>query len=129
VSTAANRIPIRAGEKASSTLRPRRLVGQRSGSAKKVMFITPEDETDVGNLIVWPSLLKRQVTLSAGMLACQGRVQHEAEVIHRIGEHLINLSNLVRSVGASRRTSTSPTCGSGAESRSRPSIRPGRQLG
>jgi hypothetical protein len=79
VSTAANRIPIRAGEKASSAVRPRRLVGQRSGSAKKVMFITPEDETDVGNLIVWPSLLERQVTLSAGMLACQGRVQHEGE--------------------------------------------------
>ena len=70
MSTAANRIPIRAGEKASSTLRPRRLVGQRSGSAKKVMFITPEDETDVGNLIVRPSLLERQrrVILSAGLL-------------------------------------------------------------
>ena len=32
------------------------------------------DETEVANLIVWPSLLERQrqVVLSAGLLACRG---------------------------------------------------------
>jgi error-prone DNA polymerase len=28
---------------------------QKPGSAKGVMFITLEDETDIANLIVWPS--------------------------------------------------------------------------
>lgn len=30
------------------------LVRQKPGSAKGVMFITLEDETDIANLIVWP---------------------------------------------------------------------------
>jgi error-prone DNA polymerase len=62
------------------------LVRQKPGSAKGVMFITLEDETEVANLIVWPSLLKpqRRVILSAGLLACRGRVQREREVIHLI---------------------------------------------
>ena len=77
------------------------LVRQKPGSAKGVMFITLEDETEVANLIVWPSLFERQrrVILSAGMLACRGRVQREGEVIHLIAEHLIDLSDLLRSVG------------------------------
>jgi error-prone DNA polymerase len=55
----------------------------------------------VANLIVWPALLEQQrrVILSAGMLACRGRVQREGEVIHLIAEHLIDLSDLLRSVG------------------------------
>ena len=77
------------------------LVRQKPGSAKGVMFITLEDETEVANLIVWPSLFERQrrVVLSAGLLACRGRVQREGEVIHLIAEHLIDLSDLLRSVG------------------------------
>jgi error-prone DNA polymerase len=77
------------------------LVRQKPGSAKGVLFITLEDETEVANLIVWPSLLERQrrVVLSAGLLACRGRVQREGEVIHLIAEHLIDLSDLLRSVG------------------------------
>ena len=77
------------------------LVPQKPGSAKGVLFITLEDETEVANLIVWPSLLERQrrVILSAGLLACRGRVQREGEVIHLIAEHLIDLSDLLWSVG------------------------------
>ena len=37
--------------------------------------------------------------LSAGLLACRGRVQRDGEVIHLIAEHLIDLSGLLRSVG------------------------------
>jgi error-prone DNA polymerase len=36
------------------------LVRQKPGSAKGVMFMTIEDETDVANIIVWPSLYERQ---------------------------------------------------------------------
>jgi error-prone DNA polymerase len=39
------------------------------------------------------------VVLSAGLLACRGRVQREGEVIHLIAEHLIDLTDLLRSVG------------------------------
>ena len=39
------------------------------------------------------------MVLSAGLLACRGRVQREGEVIHLIAEHLIDLSDLLRSVG------------------------------
>jgi error-prone DNA polymerase len=77
------------------------LVRQKPGSAKGVLFITIEDETEVANLIVWPSVFERQrrLILSAGMLGCRGRVQREGDVIHLVAEHLIDLSGLLRSVG------------------------------
>jgi len=58
------------------------LVRQRPGSASGVMFITLEDETGVANLVIWPSLFerRRRLVLSAGMLACHGRVHREGEV-------------------------------------------------
>ena len=77
------------------------LVRQRPGSASGVMFITLEDETGVANLVVWPSLFERQrrLVLSAGMIACQGRVQREGAVVHLIAGRLEDLSDLLRSVG------------------------------
>lgn len=53
------------------------LVRQRPGSAKGVMFITLEDESDIANLIVWPSLFEKQrpIVIGAQMIACRGRVQ------------------------------------------------------
>jgi error-prone DNA polymerase len=77
------------------------LVRQKPGSAKGVMFITIEDETEVANLVIWPSLFEKQrrLILSAGMIACRGQVQREGEVIHLVAEHLIDLSDLLRSVG------------------------------
>ena len=77
------------------------LVRQKPGSAKGVMFITTEDETGVANLILWPSLFARQrrLVLSATMIACHGKVQKEAGVIHVIADQLEDLSDLLRSVG------------------------------
>jgi error-prone DNA polymerase len=60
------------------------LVRQKPGSAKGVLFITLEDETEVANLIVWPA---------------RGRVQRVGEVVHLIAEHLIDLSDLLGRVG------------------------------
>ena len=76
------------------------LVRQKPGSAKGVMFVTIEDETGVANLILWPSVFKQQrrLVLSAGMLACRGRLQREGEVVHVIAHHLEDLSALLRSV-------------------------------
>ncbi|MGY2047682.1 error-prone DNA polymerase [Methylobacterium sp. JK268] len=77
------------------------LVRQKPGSAKGVMFITLEDETEVANLVIWPSLFARQrgLILSAGMMAARGRVQREGDVIHLVAEHLIDLSDLLAEVG------------------------------
>jgi len=92
------------------------LVRQRPGSAKGVMFITVEDETGIANIIVWPSVFERQrrLILSAGMIACQGQVQREGEVIHVVARELTDLSPLLRSV--SDRSSAFPlTHGRGDE--------------
>ena len=77
------------------------LVRQKPGSAKGVMFITIEDETGVANLILWPDRFEKQrrLVLSAGMIACHGRVQREGEVTHVITDRLEDLSELLRSVG------------------------------
>jgi error-prone DNA polymerase len=70
------------------------LVRQMPGSAKGVMCATIEDESDVANLIIWPSLFEeqRRVVLSAGMLGVRGKVQRESDVMHVIAEHLLDLS-------------------------------------
>jgi error-prone DNA polymerase len=79
------------------------MVRQRPGSAKGVMFITLEDETDIANLIIWPSLFdkQRRVILGAQMLTCRGRVQAANGVIHLIAEHLVDQSPLLRKIGGS----------------------------
>ena len=77
------------------------LVRQKPGSAKGVMFITIEDETSVANLVLWADRFEKQrrLVLSAGMIACHGRVQREGEVIHVVTDNLEDLSDLLRSVG------------------------------
>jgi error-prone DNA polymerase len=77
------------------------LVRQKPGSAKGVMFITLEDETDVANLVVWPDLFEkhRRVVLGASMMAVRGRVQREGDVIHVVAQRLDDLSSLLASVG------------------------------
>ena len=63
--------------------------------------MTIEDETDVANLIIWPSLFEKQrrLILSSGMIGCRGRLQKEGGVTHVIAEHLVDLSHLLRTVG------------------------------
>ncbi|WP_027515685.1 error-prone DNA polymerase [Bradyrhizobium sp. WSM1417] len=77
------------------------LVRQKPGSAKGVMFITLEDETDIANLVVWPSLFDRQrrAILGAQMMTCRGRVQCANGVVHLIAEHLTDETELLNSVG------------------------------
>src|ERR1700674_2365057 len=77
------------------------LVRQMPGSAKGVMFITLEDETDIANLIVWPSQFEKQrrTILGAQMLACRGKLQRAGGAIHVIAEHLIDQSEMLRAAG------------------------------
>lgn len=77
------------------------LVRQKPGSAKGVMFITLEDESDVANLIVWTSVFEkhRRIILGASMLGVRGQVQREGEVIHVIAQRIDDLSAMLASVG------------------------------
>jgi error-prone DNA polymerase len=77
------------------------LVRQRPGSAKGVMFITLEDETGIANLVVWPQVFEehRRVVMGASMMAVQGRVQREGEVVHVVAQRLADLSADLARVG------------------------------
>jgi error-prone DNA polymerase len=58
-------------------------------SAKGVMFLTIEDETGP-----WPKLFerRRRVALGSSMMAINGRIQREGEVVHFIAQQLFDLS-------------------------------------
>jgi error-prone DNA polymerase len=70
------------------------LVRQKPGSAKGVMFMTIEDETGPANVVVWPSLFerRRRVVLGASMMAINGRIQREGDVVHLVAQQLFDLS-------------------------------------
>ncbi|WP_426122783.1 error-prone DNA polymerase [Pararhizobium sp. PWRC1-1] len=70
------------------------LVRQKPGSAKGVMFITIEDETGPANIVVWPKLFekRRRVVLGASMMAINGRIQREGDVVHLVAQQLFDLS-------------------------------------
>lgn len=77
------------------------LLRQKPGSAKGVMFITLEDETDVANLVVWTTVFEkyRQIVLGASMMGLRGQVQRDGEVIHVIVQRLDDLSDMLAGVG------------------------------
>jgi len=70
---------------------------QSPGSASGVMFITLEDETGITQIIVWPQLVQRQrrLLLSARLLAVEGEVQREGDVLHLIARRLEDHSHLL----------------------------------
>ncbi|MGY4501205.1 hypothetical protein ACVWYH_005136 [Bradyrhizobium sp. GM24.11] len=77
------------------------VVRQRPGSAKGVMFITPEEESGIANLVVWAKAFEqfRRVVLSASMIAVRGRIQREGDVVHLVARRLTDLSGDLASVG------------------------------
>ncbi|MDH7639275.1 error-prone DNA polymerase [Sphingomonas oryzagri] len=77
------------------------LLRQRPGSAKGVMFITIEDETDVAHLVVSTNVFEtyRRVVFGAAMVGLRGQVQREGDVIHVVVQRLDDLSDLLSSVG------------------------------
>ena len=94
------------------------LVRQKPGSAKGVMFMTIEDESGHANVIVWTNVFEkyRRLILSATMVGCHGRLQREGEVIHVIADRLVDLSAMLRSVGA-RDEAFAPATGRGDEAK------------
>jgi error-prone DNA polymerase len=76
------------------------LVRQRPGSAKGVIFMTIEDETGVANVVIWPKLFERsrRVALGASMVAVNGRIQREGDVVHLVAQQLFCLSGSLNSL-------------------------------
>jgi error-prone DNA polymerase len=71
------------------------LVRQRPGTAKGVIFMTLEDETDIANIIVWPKAFEqnRRIVMSGRFLAVRGRLQRAGLVVHVVAESFVDLSD------------------------------------
>jgi error-prone DNA polymerase len=74
------------------------LVRQRPGTATGICFITLEDETGPGNLVVFQRLFDkyRKEIIQAKLLMVEGKVQREGEVIHVIVQRCFNISALLQ---------------------------------
>jgi error-prone DNA polymerase len=70
---------------------------QSPSSASGVVFITLEDETGLTQVIVWPDLAQRQrhILLRARLLAVEGEIQRDGEVLHVIARRLEDHSHLL----------------------------------
>ena len=70
---------------------------QSPSSASGVIFVTLEDETGITQVIVWPDLAQRQrhILLQARLLAVEGEVQRDGEVLHVIARQLEDHSHLL----------------------------------
>ncbi len=70
---------------------------QRPDTASGVVFVTLEDETGTINVIVWRELLERQrrELLGARLLAVEGTIERDGEVVHLIARRLTDHSRLL----------------------------------
>ena len=77
------------------------LVRQRPGEGN-VIFISLEDETGQGNLIVWNDFFEqhRAIIMASRMLACVGKAQRSKEdVIHVVVKELYDFTSWLRHIG------------------------------
>ena len=74
------------------------LIRQKPGTAKGVVFLTLEDETDIANIIVWPKIFarNRRIVMISHFLAVRGRVQRAGLVVHVVAESFIDLTTDLR---------------------------------
>ena len=71
------------------------LVRQRPGTAKGVIFATLEDEHGIANCVIWQDVFERhrRIVLTSRLLAVEGRVQRQGQVIHVVADRLIDLTD------------------------------------
>ncbi len=76
------------------------LVRQRPGTASGIVFVTLEDETGTGNLVVWSHVFDkfRSILMTADLLGCSGRVQREGRIIHVVTDTLFDLNDMLLGV-------------------------------
>jgi len=78
------------------------LVRQRPGTASGVIFMTLEDETWISNIVVWPKLFEqyRREVLGGRLVAIDGPVQKEGDVIHVVAERVHDWTPLLAKLSA-----------------------------
>jgi error-prone DNA polymerase len=78
---------------------------QRPDTASGVVFVTLEDETGTVNVVVWRALVERQrrALLGATLLAVQGIVERDGEVVHLMARRLHDYSALLGELTARAR--------------------------
>jgi error-prone DNA polymerase len=81
------------------------LVRQRPGTASGVIFMTLEDETGIANIVVWPKLFEqfRAEVLGGRLVAIDGPVQKEGDVIHVVAERVHDWTPLLANLSAAGR--------------------------
>ena len=74
------------------------LIRQRPGTAGGILFETLEDETGIVNLIVRPEVYARYraVARHAALLAADGYIERQGQVMHVLVKRLHDLSGLIR---------------------------------
>jgi len=70
------------------------LIRQQPGTAKGVIFMTLEDETDIANIIVWPKVFKqnRRIVMTSRFVAVRGRLQKAGLVVHVVAQRFVDLT-------------------------------------
>lgn len=73
------------------------LVRQRPETAKGICFMTIEDETGNGNVVVWRDLFEeyRKVIMQAKLIMVEGKLQKEGDVVHVIVSACHDMSRLL----------------------------------
>ncbi|MCQ0969408.1 error-prone DNA polymerase (plasmid) [Paracoccus sp. TK19116] len=74
---------------------------QRPGTASGVIFLTLEDETGVGNVVVWRKTFEqfRRPVMGGRLVRVTGRLQREGIVVHLIAEVIEDLSHKLSELG------------------------------
>jgi error-prone DNA polymerase len=87
------------------------LVRQRPGTASGVIFMTLEDETWISNVIVWPRVFERfrSEVLGGRLVAVDGLVQKEGDVIHVVAEHVHDWTQLLAKLSVSHGEKLDPS--------------------
>ena len=78
---------------------------QRPGTASGVVFVTLEDETGYINVVVWNTIVEnqRRELLSSRLMAVEGEVQREGNVIHLIARRLTDHTRLLGTLATASR--------------------------
>jgi error-prone DNA polymerase len=71
------------------------LIRQQPGTAKGVIFMTLEDETDIANIIIWPKVFKknRRIVMTSRFVAVRGRLQKAGLVVHVVAHSFVDLTS------------------------------------
>jgi error-prone DNA polymerase len=70
------------------------LIRQQPGTAKGVIFMTLEDETDIANIIVWRKVFtaNRRIVMTSRFVAVRGRLQRAGIVVHVVAQSFVDLT-------------------------------------